>query len=96
MGRIGGTLSLINYLNFKSRNGTLGRRSECSKLVITKLIRKITLMGKIFGFSISWNRALGISSAKQKFARYTGIPTTKGGLDRKIGSILIKLLFGKK
>lgn len=53
-------------------------------------------MGKIFGFSISWNRALGISSAKQKFARYTGIPTTKGGLDRKIGSILIKLLFGKK
>jgi hypothetical protein len=53
-------------------------------------------MGKKFGFSFSWNRALGISSAKQKIERYTGVPTTKGGLDRKIGSILLKLLLGKK
>jgi len=53
-------------------------------------------MGKKFGFSFSWNRALGISSAKQKIARYTGIPTTKNGLNRKIGSILMKLLIGKK
>jgi hypothetical protein len=66
------------------------------KLLVTKLISKITLMGKKFGFSFSWNRALGISSAKQKIARYTGVPTTKGGLDRKIGSILLKLLLGKK
>lgn len=48
------------------------------------------------GFSFSWKRAIGISSAKQKFARSTGIPTTKGGLERKIGSIILKLLLGKK
>lgn len=34
------------------------------------------------GFSL--NRALGITSAKQKFARATGIPTTKQGRKRKM------------
>ena len=34
---------------------------------------------KTYGFSFSWKRALGISSAKQKFARATGIPTSKQG-----------------
>lgn len=51
-------------------------------------------MGK-FGFSFSLNRLLGITAAKQRFARKTGVPTTKGGLERKIGSILIRTLFGK-
>jgi hypothetical protein len=51
-------------------------------------------MGK-FGFSFSLNRLLGITAAKQRFARRTGVPTTKGGLERKIGSILIRTLFGK-
>lgn len=50
-------------------------------------------MGK-FGFSFSLSRALGISSAKQKFARQTGIPTTKSGMERKIGRSVINLLFG--
>ena len=31
------------------------------------------------GLSFSWKRALGITRAKQNFARKTGIPTTKGG-----------------
>lgn len=53
-------------------------------------------MGKKFGFSFSWKRAIGVSSVKQKFARSTGIPTTKGGLERKIGSLLLKFLFGRK
>jgi len=52
-------------------------------------------MGK-FGFSFSWKRALGITSAKQKFARQSGIPTSKAGIERKIGSTILKLLFGKK
>lgn len=52
-------------------------------------------MGK-FGFSFSWKRALGITSAKQKFARQTGIPAYKVGVERKIGSTILKLLFGKK
>ena len=29
------------------------------------------------GLSFSWKRALGITAAKQRFARKTGIPTTK-------------------
>nr|DAW64762.1 MAG TPA: Ftsk gamma domain [Caudoviricetes sp.] len=38
------------------------------------------------GFSL--NRALGISSAKQKIARATGIPTTKQGRKRKMQNCL--------
>ena len=53
-------------------------------------------MSKKFGFSFSWKRAVGITSAKQKFARQTEIPTTKSGLDRKIGSMITRFLFGKK
>ena len=52
-------------------------------------------MGK-FGFSFSLNRLLGITAAKQNFARKTGIPTSKGGLERKIGRYIIKSFFGKK
>ena len=37
------------------------------------------------GLSFSWKRALGITRARQQFARKTGIPTTKGGWQRKIG-----------
>jgi len=53
-------------------------------------------MANKYGFSFSWKRALGVTAAKQKFARETGIPTTKGGLQKKIGSSILKLLFGKK
>ena len=53
-------------------------------------------MGKKFGFSFSWKRATGISSAKQKISRGIGIPLTKGGLERKIGSFFLKFLFGRK
>jgi len=45
-----------------------------------------------YGFSFSWKRALGISAAKQRFARQTGIPTTKSGLERKLGKSVINLL----
>lgn len=48
------------------------------------------------GLSFSWKRALGITQAKQKFARETGIPTSKAGMERKIGSIILKALFGGK
>ena len=53
-----------------------------------------------YGFSFSWKRALGISAAKQRFARQTGIPTTQSGLERKVGmgiiSLLLSLFTGKK
>ena len=48
------------------------------------------------GLSFSLKRALGITQAKQKIAKATGIPTSKAGLERKIGSVIMKTLFGKK
>jgi hypothetical protein len=48
------------------------------------------------GFTFSWKRFLGITQAKQEIARETGIPTTRSGLEKKIGSIILKALFGKK
>lgn len=47
---------------------------------------------KIPGVSFSWKRALGITQAKQKFARKTGIPTTKSGLERKVGKAVLDML----
>ena len=47
------------------------------------------------GLSFSWKRALGISQTKQRIARQTGIPTTKAGMERKLGKIILKLIFGK-
>jgi hypothetical protein len=48
------------------------------------------------GFSFSWKRLIGITGVKQQIARGTGIPTTQNGLERKIGSAIIKAIFGKK
>ena len=48
------------------------------------------------GLSFSWKRALGITQAKQKFARETGIPTSKAGLERKIGKMVLHAIFGKR
>ncbi|WP_294722146.1 hypothetical protein [Prevotella sp.] len=47
------------------------------------------------GLSFSWKRALGISQTKQRIARQTGIPTTKAGMERKLGKMILKLIFGK-
>lgn len=49
-----------------------------------------------FGFSFSWKRALGITQAKQNIARQTGILTSKAGLERKLGKMLLNLLTGKR
>lgn len=51
---------------------------------------------KIPGLSFSWKRALGITAMKQKVARTTGIPTTRGGIERKVGSLVLGALFSKK
>jgi hypothetical protein len=51
---------------------------------------------KIPGVSFSLNRALGITQAKQKFARETGIPTSKAGLERKVGKMVLDAIFGKR
>lgn len=38
-----------------------------------------------YGFSFSWRRALGISSAKARLSRQLGIPLTRSGRQRKVG-----------
>jgi len=46
-------------------------------------------MKLIKGLSFSLKRAFGISGLKQSVAKKTGIPTTMGGLERKIGREII-------
>jgi hypothetical protein len=48
------------------------------------------------GLSFSWKRALGITRLRQNIARATGIPTSRAGVERKIGGAIVKMLFGKK
>lgn len=50
---------------------------------------------KIPGVSFSLKRAIGITAIKQKVARRTGVPTTKQGLERKIGGAILKSIFKK-
>ena len=47
------------------------------------------------GLSFSWKRALGITQVKRNIACATGIPTSKSGLEYKIGKTILKSLFGK-
>ena len=51
---------------------------------------------KIPGLTFSLKRAIGVSALKQKVARKTGLPLTKMGLERKVGSSVIKAVTGKK
>ena len=51
---------------------------------------------KIPGLSFSLKRAVGISGLKSKVAGKTGIPTTRQGLERKIGAGIINMLTGRK
>lgn len=50
---------------------------------------------KIPGLTFSWKRALGITQTRQRISRQTGIPTTRAGIERKIGKSIIDLFFGK-
>ena len=51
---------------------------------------------KIPGPSFSLKRAIGVTKIKQSIARKTGIPTTRQGLERKIGGAIIKAITKKK
>ena len=44
------------------------------------------------GLSFSLKRAIGITGVKQSIAQKTGIPTTMGGLERKIGHEILKMI----
>jgi hypothetical protein len=49
-----------------------------------------------FGFSFSWKRLFGLSGFRNSIAQKTGVPTTRGGAERKIGRWFLNLLFGKR
>ncbi|MDE6019358.1 MAG: hypothetical protein K2G85_11180 [Muribaculaceae bacterium] len=51
---------------------------------------------KIPGLSFSWKRALGVSKVKRDFTKATGIPTTRSGLERKLGKMVIDTVLGGK
>lgn len=44
------------------------------------------------GLTFSVKRAIGVTGIKQSIAQKTGIPTTRGGLERKIGNGILKKL----
>ena len=46
------------------------------------------------GLSFSLKRAVGISGLKTKVARATGIPTTRQGVERKVGQAVLRTLTG--
>ena len=50
---------------------------------------------KIPGLTFSLKRAIGITQVKQKVSRTTGIPMSKTGIERKIGSTLLKTILKK-
>ena len=47
------------------------------------------------GLTFSLKRAIGISGIKQSIAQKTGIPTTQGGLERKVGREIINKIINK-
>lgn len=54
-------------------------------------MRGKSLMGRkkgIPGFSFSWKRASGLSAAKSKISKKTGIPLTRSGRQRKMGKAM--------
>ncbi len=50
---------------------------------------------RIPGVSFSLSRALGVDQLKRRIAIETGIPTTRSGMEKKIGRTVIKALFKK-
>ena len=60
------------------------------------VLHDIAMHMKIRGLSFSWKRAVGITAAKQKISRKTGLPTTRQGLERKIGRFVLNSILGNK
>lgn len=46
------------------------------------------------GLSFSWKRAIGFTGLRQKASHKVGVPTTKQGFERRVGSWVLGLLFG--
>ncbi len=53
-------------------------------------------MALVKGLSFSLKRAVGVTAVKQKIAKTVGVPTTKHGIERKIGGAVLKAAGLKK
>jgi hypothetical protein len=49
---------------------------------------------KKLGISFSLKRLIGISGLKNSISKKTGIPLTKGGMERKVGRGILRTLLG--
>ncbi|MBR5403268.1 MAG: hypothetical protein IK113_03470 [Bacteroidales bacterium] len=49
-------------------------------------------MAKIPGISFSLKRAIGVTAIKKEIADKTGIPTTRSGMERKIGRKILRTI----
>ena len=70
---------------------------ETTTTTVTTITKTTTTGGtskKKSNNNFSWSRLLGITGIKQKISRKTGIPFSKSGRDRKIGSMVTKGLTG--
>ena len=46
------------------------------------------------GLTFSWKRAIGLTQLRTAIARQTGIPTTRGGIERKVGRLALGAVAG--
>ena len=62
----------------------ISNSNKCARNQLSSLFLAFTYAG------------IGNPQAKQKIARDMGVPTSMAGVERKIGNVIIKTLFGKK
>ena len=46
------------------------------------------------GLSFSWKRAIGLTGLRLKASHKMGVPTTRQGMERRVGAWLLGLPFG--
>lgn len=65
---------------------------------VAEIHRRNSVMARwgIPGISFSLKRALGLTALRQKVAKAIKVPTTRSGMERKIGRAILDTLFKKR
>ncbi|MBQ4395092.1 MAG: hypothetical protein II825_07345 [Paludibacteraceae bacterium] len=63
---------------------------------IQSISKRSISLNNMKGLSFSWKRAVGISGIKAKVAHKVGLPTTRQGLQRKVGQAVLSAITGKR
>ncbi len=58
------------------------------RIWLTSVLISLAIMKLGPGLTFSWKRALGVTAAKRKVSRATGIPLTRSGRRNKLGKFL--------